>query len=279
LNNTATTTYTFTPDAGQCATTTTLTITINQKVTPTFTAAASICTGATLTAPPTTSNDGITGTWSPAMNNTATTTYTFTPDPGQCAIASTLTIQVDPIPAQINIIRDTTVYDGAIVAPYNFSVSDPTGGIKWNNSNPSIGLAASGTGTIPSFQATDMADTALHAIITTVPFIKSCAGVSQSFKITVLPLAKDIFVPNIFSPNGDGKNEQLFIYGNYIATVDMEIFNQWGQHIATLTGTNQGWDGKYKGTAQPVGVYLYVLKGVLKDGRTVRMKGSITLIR
>jgi hypothetical protein len=49
--------------------------------------------------------------------------------------------------------------------------------------------------------------------------------------------------------------------------------------MATLTGTNQGWDGKYKGVAQPVGVYLYVLKGVLKDGRTVRMKGSITLIR
>jgi gliding motility-associated-like protein len=95
----------------------------------------------------------------------------------------------------------------------------------------------------------------------------------------VLPLAKDVFVPNIFSPNGDGKNEQLFIYGNYIASVEMQIFNQWGQRLATLTGTNQGWDGKYNGNAQPVGVYLYVLKAVLKDGRKVKLKGSVTLIR
>ncbi|WP_297513814.1 lamin tail domain-containing protein, partial [Flavobacterium sp.] len=85
LNNTATTTYTFTPNTGQCATTTTLTITVNGPVTPTFTAVAPICSGATLAALPTTSNNGITGTWSPALNNTATTTYTFTPNAGQCA--------------------------------------------------------------------------------------------------------------------------------------------------------------------------------------------------
>jgi len=221
----------------------------------------------------------ITGAWSPALNNTATTTYAFTPDPGQCALATTFTLQVDPVPALIKINGDTTIYDGTVLPPYNFSVNDPAGGIKWNNSNPSIGLAASGTGTIPSFTATNTADTPYTAIITTIPFIKACAGVSQSFKISVLPLAKEVFVPNVFSPNGDGKNERLFIYGNYIASVEMQIYNQWGQCLTTLTGTNQGWDGKYRGNAQPVGVYLYVLKAVLKDGRKVRMKGSITLIR
>ncbi|MFN5772340.1 lamin tail domain-containing protein, partial [Flavobacterium sp.] len=89
LNNTATTTYTFTPNAGQCATTTTLTITVNPQVTPTFTAVAPICSGATLAALPTTSNNGISGTWAPALNNTATTTYTFTPTAGQCATTTT----------------------------------------------------------------------------------------------------------------------------------------------------------------------------------------------
>src|SRR4030095_1636502 len=83
LNNTAPTTYTFTPTAGQCATTTTLTITVNPNITPTFTAVAPICSGATLNALPTTSNNGITGTWSPALDNTVTTTYTFTPAAGQ----------------------------------------------------------------------------------------------------------------------------------------------------------------------------------------------------
>lgn len=280
LNNTATTTYTFTPAAGQCAATTTLTITVNQKAIPTFTAAP-ICSGDTLATLPSSSTNAIpvTGTWSPALNNTATTTYTFTPDAGLCATATNFTWQVKPVPAVINIMRDTAVVDGAVLAAYNFTVNDPAGSIRWNNSNPSIGLSASGAGTVPSFTATNKSDTSSTAIITTIPFTNGCTGVSQSFKITVRPLAKDVFVPNVFSPNGDGKNEQLFIYGNYIASVEMQIFNQWGQRLATLTSANQGWDGKYNGNAQPVGVYLFVLKAVLKDGRKINLKGSVTLIR
>jgi hypothetical protein len=100
LDNTTTTTYTFTPNAGQCALTTTLTITVNPIVTPTFTAVGPICNGATLAPLPTTSTNGITGTWAPAINNTATTTYTFTPDAGQCVTSTvvTMTIVVNPLP-------------------------------------------------------------------------------------------------------------------------------------------------------------------------------------
>jgi gliding motility-associated-like protein len=96
LNNTVTTTYTFSPSPGICAATVTLPITVNSSITPTFTAIAAICSGATLSALPTTSLNGITGTWSPALNNTATTTYTFTPNAGQCGTTTTLTITVNP---------------------------------------------------------------------------------------------------------------------------------------------------------------------------------------
>jgi gliding motility-associated-like protein len=95
LNNLATTTYTFTPTTGQCAASTTLTIAVNSNATPTFTAVAAICSGDTLSALPTTSTNGIAGTWSPALNNLATTTYTFTPTAGQCAALTTLTIVVN----------------------------------------------------------------------------------------------------------------------------------------------------------------------------------------
>ena len=96
LNNTATTTYTFTPAAGQCATTTTMIINVNDGTLPTFTQVAAICAGGTLNPLPTASNNNITGTWSPALNNTATTTYTFTPAAGQCALSTTMTIVVNP---------------------------------------------------------------------------------------------------------------------------------------------------------------------------------------
>ena len=61
----------------------TMTITVNPLITPTFTQVDPICNGDVLAALPTTSNNGVTGTWSPAIDNTATTIYTFTPDASQ----------------------------------------------------------------------------------------------------------------------------------------------------------------------------------------------------
>ena len=97
LNNTQTTTYTFTPISGECATTTTMTIVVDPRVTPQFTQVAEICSGDTLAALPTTSNNGITGSWLPALSNLQTTTYTFTPDASFCATSTQMTIIVNPI--------------------------------------------------------------------------------------------------------------------------------------------------------------------------------------
>ena len=97
LNNMATTTYTFTPTAGQCATTTIMPITVNPNVTPTFNAVGPICSGDILAPLPTLSNNGINGTWSPTLSNTTTTTYTFAPSSGQCATTTPLTIVVNPL--------------------------------------------------------------------------------------------------------------------------------------------------------------------------------------
>ncbi|WP_157485989.1 T9SS type B sorting domain-containing protein [Flavobacterium soli] len=96
LDNTATTTYTFTPDTGECGTTTSMEIAVNPTQMATFNQVAPICEGEILSALPVTSIEGITGTWSPALNNTATTTYTFTPATGQCSNAVTMEIVVDP---------------------------------------------------------------------------------------------------------------------------------------------------------------------------------------
>ncbi|OYU82891.1 MAG: hypothetical protein CFE24_13750 [Flavobacterium sp. BFFFF2] len=96
LSNTATTTYTFTPTAGLCSNTATMTITVNPKTTPTFTQVAAVCVGVNISALPTISTNSITGTWSPAVNNTATTTYTFTPTDAVCNNVATMTITVNP---------------------------------------------------------------------------------------------------------------------------------------------------------------------------------------
>jgi gliding motility-associated-like protein len=94
-------TYTFTPATGECATTTTLTVTILAPTLATFTQIAPICQFDTAPALPTTSGNGITGTWSPASIDTNTASslvYTFTPAAGQCATGNTMTIVVNEKP-------------------------------------------------------------------------------------------------------------------------------------------------------------------------------------
>ena len=97
LNNLETTTYTFTPSVGECATTATMTIAVNENVTPIFTPVAPICSGTALSALPADSNNGINGSWSPVLNNLETTIYTFTPSAGQCATTATMTIEVNSV--------------------------------------------------------------------------------------------------------------------------------------------------------------------------------------
>ena len=73
IDNTRTTTYTFTPDGGQCATTTELTITVTNETAPTFVARDSYCQDAVIPALPVISTNAIKGTWSPAIDNQQTT--------------------------------------------------------------------------------------------------------------------------------------------------------------------------------------------------------------
>jgi|GEM_PF-3543481 len=92
-----TTTYTFTPASGQCATSTTIAVIVNANVVPSFNSFGPYCVGATAAALPTTSTNNITGSWSPSSISTATagtTTYTFTPASGQCATTTTISVTI-----------------------------------------------------------------------------------------------------------------------------------------------------------------------------------------
>lgn len=73
-------------------------IVVNANITPTFSPVAAICAGSTFPTLPTSSTNGINGTWSPAPNNLQTTTYTFTPNVGLCALPTTLTVAVNALP-------------------------------------------------------------------------------------------------------------------------------------------------------------------------------------
>lgn len=285
VNNTTSGVYTFTPTpvAGQCLAPADFIMTVNPVVTPTFSfgTTLTICTGGNVPTLTNTSSNGVTGTWSPAtVSNTTSGTYTFTPNAGQCVTGpATLTVTVIPQATINSRTSDTTVLDGSFV-PGNNLTSVPAGAnFTWSNTNTAIGLVASGTGNVPSFTATNTGAAPISGTVTITPMINGCAGTPKTYVIIVKPLNKDIFVPNVFSPNGDGKNDVLFVYGNYISKIDLRIFNQWGEQVQRITDKTKGWDGRHQGKAQPVGVYVYTLEAVMTDGRTIQLKGSITLLR
>jgi gliding motility-associated-like protein len=96
-------TYTFTPDAGQCAVSTTMTVTVLAPTIATFNQIAAICQGGNAPVLPTSSTNGtpIIGAWSPTTISTAnagTTVYTFTPNSGQCALGTTMSITINAVP-------------------------------------------------------------------------------------------------------------------------------------------------------------------------------------
>jgi gliding motility-associated-like protein len=106
----------------------------------------------------------------------------------------------------------------------------------------------------------------------------SCQN-SLSQSVTGRTLTDQIYIPNAFTPNGDGTNDDLRVYGYVIRDLRFSVFNQWGQKIFETRNQNTGWDGKHNGKPQPSGVYMYICEMTLRDGSKLVKKGSINLVR
>jgi gliding motility-associated-like protein len=88
-----------------------------------------------------------------------------------------------------------------------------------------------------------------------------------------------VFVPEAFSPNGDGKNDKMLIYGKSIKSVQLIVYNRWGEKIFESNDQNIGWDGYYKGQLLPPDVFVYYVRAILFSDKQVIKKGDISLIR
>ena len=105
-----------------------------------------------------------------------------------------------------------------------------------------------------------------------------CVGTAKVFvKVYKGPT---YYIPNAFTPNGDGLNDVFRAIPPGIASTEyFRIFNRWGQMIFETHDYLKGWDGSYIGKPQPAGAYVWIIKGVDKFGKTVQMRGTVMLIR
>ncbi len=264
-----TTSYRAVISSGVCpdANSATATITVNANpVIPQFNPIPNLCINSS-PAPvlPTVSNDNITGTWSPAtINTTSDATYTFTPDPGQCAVGTTMDVKVVLNPVVeisepfIQVLRGQSItLISKVLGTNNFRWSPNTAISNENTLNPVVSPPNDITYTL------------------TATTEDGCVS-KKSVKIVVL---EDLIIPTAFSPNGDGVNDKFVIqniekYTN--ATVD--IFNRSGQLLKRYVGGyTLPWDGKINGQDVPLGTYFYVINP--NAGNRKILSGSVTIIR
>lgn len=91
-----------------------------------------------------------------------------------------------------------------------------------------------------------------------------------------------LFIPDAFSPNGDGQNDLLDVYGDHLSDFELKIFNRWGEVIFYTNDMNEKWDGKYRGTFYPPMTYPYVVSfksEFFPDRPRISQRGAVTLLR
>jgi gliding motility-associated-like protein len=110
--------------------------------------------------------------------------------------------------------------------------------------------------------------------------IRTDSGCLVTDTVFVKAVDANIFVPNAFTPNTDGKNDKFAPVCYSIARLNFfSVFNRWGELLFTTNTIGKGWDGTSKGAAADAGTYVWMLEAVGMDGQVFRQKGTVVLIR
>lgn len=106
----------------------------------------------------------------------------------------------------------------------------------------------------------------------------NCAK-TYSSSITINPTkVSNLLVPDIFTPNSDGRNDAFRpSFQQELTTYELEIYNRWGERVFSSNDPLEGWDGKFKGSIVPSGVYIYQYKGIGVDGQRYKGVSTVTV--
>ena len=110
--------------------------------------------------------------------------------------------------------------------------------------------------------------------------VNNCSK-SDSIQIISCPTLIYFYLPNAFTPNGDGLNDVFRPVSNEILDFHLIIYNRWGQMIFETSSSGNGWDGTFRGNKCEPGVYTYILTygGKSTEGDTKKITGFVTLVR
>jgi len=207
------------------------------------------------------SNNGTTST----ISNLAPGTYNVIVTDGNGCTANTSTVVSTVTAANINAGADVVIVSG------NSTNLNATGGIiyVWTPAD--------------SLSCTNCSNPIANPSQTTTYYVSGtdgngCVG-TDSVTVFVEDPCGELWVPTAFSPNGDGSNELLCVYGGCILNLTFQMFDRWGEMVFETTDNALCWDGNYKGKPMNTAVFAYYLIATLDNGDVVEKKGNITLVR
>lgn len=108
------------------------------------------------------------------------------------------------------------------------------------------------------------------------------AGLGEAVSNEIILIKEPkLFYPTAFTPDGQGPvdNETFVVFGQYIASFEMRIFNRWGELLFVTTDRDNGWDGTFRGKEQPEGTYVFTADLIDLAGRSFNRTGSVVLLR
>ncbi len=261
INNQKTTTYTFTPEAGSCALETSITIEVVDILTPEFSLPTFICAGSSLVLPEL-SNNGISGTWTPTIDNQQTTTYTFTPVGYDCAVPVTVTVEVKRIdtPLLNSYCAKNELYVEVVNPDLTNQFQWQINGIAMEELSPTIQLSKYANLLHDKQNKVTVSMTNTSGCITT-----------NTVEIDNKNLC---LVPRGISPQGDGVNDSFDL--SHFGGVSLQIINRYGMKVYDKKNYQNEWFGQTNSstTLLPSGTYFYQF--VTNQGET--LSGWVQLV-
>ncbi|MEZ5012669.1 MAG: PKD domain-containing protein [Chitinophagales bacterium] len=187
-----------------------------------------------------------------------------------CTDTSSYDIHIGELPFANAGADDSTVY----LEGYTLNGSG-VGTFLWFPGNPIVWPATISSLTDPNPEV-HLTETTTFILTVTSP-----DGCTETDTVTIYVKQITIVeVPNAFSPNGDGINDEIFVLNHEVAELlEYSIYNRWGELVFTTTDINRGWNGKVDGEEAAMGTYVYLVRAIGLGGEEFVRQGNITLVR
>ncbi|MBI2967486.1 MAG: gliding motility-associated C-terminal domain-containing protein [Bacteroidetes bacterium] len=257
------------------------TATVNQtgSITASITGINEICAGNSVML---VASGGVNYLWSNSVTNdtlsitpAVTDTYSVIVTQGACSDTAWYTVVVNP-GVQVDAGKDTTIYIGES-AGLNTTVNGGTPPFTYTWSTGSV---------TESINVSPVTGTEYFI---TVADGKGCTSKDSVF-VDVLPCDAEVFVPNAFAPGCKCPDEQFRVYSDCIETVELRIFDRWGEMVYEYKGSplpsggaggGLGWDGIFNGKAMDAAVYVFYLEytTINNPDKEILLEGNVNLVR